>query len=165
MGVHGNGYRLDRWSIWNKHLGAHMIHARSILFLNTPSQSRCVDGRSEGSSAQRPSLGRRAALAEEVLVHFSSISQDHCLVDRLRALISRRHPASFIQGGHRSGVQLRSQRWPGSFRRGERPVCLSRLRGAAEMDYHRMSIAAAISSTKKTGSNTGGTSHSRTLNL
>jgi hypothetical protein len=63
-----------------------------------------------------------AALAEEMLVHFSGISQDHCLVHRLRALISRRYPASFIQGGHRSGVQLLSQRWPGSFRRGERAV-------------------------------------------
>jgi hypothetical protein len=44
-------------------------------------------------------LGRRAALGEEMLVHFSGISQDHCLVHRLRALISRRHLASFIQGG------------------------------------------------------------------
>jgi hypothetical protein len=35
-------------------------------------------------------LCRRAALAEEMLVHFSGISQDHCLVHRLRALISRR---------------------------------------------------------------------------
>jgi hypothetical protein len=31
---------------------------------------------------------RLAALADEVVVHFGSISQDHCLVHRFRALIS-----------------------------------------------------------------------------
>jgi len=36
---------------------------------------------------------------------------------------------------------------------------------SAEMDYHRMSTVAAISSTKRIGSSTGGTSHSRTLDL
>ena len=33
------------------------------------------------------------------------------------------------------------------------------------MNYHRISIAAATNSTRKIGSNIGGTSHSRILNL
>jgi hypothetical protein len=36
--------------------------------------------------------GSLAALAEALVVHFSGISQDHCLVHRLRALISRGIP-------------------------------------------------------------------------
>jgi hypothetical protein len=40
-----------------------------------------------------------------MLVNFSGISKDHCPVHRLRALISRRHLASFIEGGYRPDVQ------------------------------------------------------------
>jgi hypothetical protein len=40
-------------------------------------------------SAERPSSGRRAALAEELLVNFNGISKNHCLVHRRRAPISR----------------------------------------------------------------------------
>jgi hypothetical protein len=36
-------------------------------------------------------FGWRVALAEEMLVHFSSILKDPCLAHRLRALIPRRH--------------------------------------------------------------------------
>ena len=60
----------------------------------------------EGVIAERPSFGRRAALAEEMLVNFNGIAKDHRLVHRLRARFSRRHLASSIQGGHRSDVQL-----------------------------------------------------------
>jgi hypothetical protein len=60
----------------------------------------------EGVAAERPSFGRRAALAAEMLVNFNGISKDHCLIHRLRARISRRHLAGFIQGGHRLDVQL-----------------------------------------------------------
>jgi len=35
----------------------------------------------------------------------------------------------------------------------------------ATLDHHRIAIAAATSSTRKMGSNTGGTSHSRKLNV
>jgi hypothetical protein len=56
----------------------------------------------EGVIAERPSFGRRAALAAEMLVNFNGIAKDH----RLRARFSRRHLASSIQGGHRSDVQL-----------------------------------------------------------
>jgi len=41
-----------------------------------------------------------AALAEEMLVHFSGILKDPCLAHRLRAPIPWRHLASFIEGGH-----------------------------------------------------------------
>lgn len=41
----------------------------------------------------------RAALAQEMLVHFSRISKDLCLAHRLRAPICRWHCASFSQGG------------------------------------------------------------------
>jgi hypothetical protein len=36
---------------------------------------------------------------------------------------------------------------------------------SAEVDYHRIIATAATNSTKKIGSNIGGTSHSRILNL
>jgi hypothetical protein len=58
----------------------------------------------EGVTAERPSSGLRAALAAEMLVNFNGIAKDYCLVHRLRAPISRRHVASFIQGGHRPDV-------------------------------------------------------------
>jgi len=45
-------------------------------------------------------------LPKKMLVNFDRISKDHCLVHRLRAPISRRHLASFIQGGHRPDVPL-----------------------------------------------------------
>jgi hypothetical protein len=60
----------------------------------------------EGMAAERPSVGQRVALAAELLVNFNGISKDHCPVHRRRARISRRHLTSFIQGGHRPGVQL-----------------------------------------------------------
>ena len=64
----------------------------------------------KGVAAERPSFGRRAALAAEMLVNFNGVSKDHCLVHRLRAPISRKHLASFIQGGHRPDVQFVSYR-------------------------------------------------------
>src|SRR5258707_13727545 len=39
----------------------------------------------EGVAAERPSFGRRAALAAEMLVNYNGISKDHCLVHRRRA--------------------------------------------------------------------------------
>ena len=60
----------------------------------------------EGGCAELPSLGWRAALADEMPVHFSGISKDDCLLHRHRAPFSRRHLASFIQGGHHPDVQL-----------------------------------------------------------
>jgi hypothetical protein len=60
----------------------------------------------EGVIAERPSFGLRAALAAELLVNFNGIAKDHCLIHRFRAFISRRHVASFIQGGHRPDAQL-----------------------------------------------------------
>ena len=64
----------------------------------------------EGVIAERPSFGRRAALAAEMLVNFNGIAKDHRLVHRLRAPVSRKHLASFIQGGHSPDVQLLSYR-------------------------------------------------------
>jgi hypothetical protein len=57
----------------------------------------------EGGELSLFGFGWRAALAEEMLVHFSGISKDPCLVHRLRAPIPWRHLASFIQGGHCPG--------------------------------------------------------------
>jgi hypothetical protein len=79
----------DRRSIQNKYLGAHMIHAR-VLFPEYPSQVMLRERRIwKGVAAERPSFGRRAALAAEMLVNFDGISKDHCLVHCLRAPISR----------------------------------------------------------------------------
>ena len=58
---------------------------------------------------------RCAALAAEKLVNLRGISKDHCFVNRLGALIPRRHLASLIQGGDRPGAQIVSQRRWGFF--------------------------------------------------
>ncbi len=52
------------------------------------------------------SYGRRAALAAEQLVKFGGIPKDDCFVNRLGALIPRRHLVSLVQGDHRPGVQF-----------------------------------------------------------
>ena len=52
----------------------------------------------------------RAALAAEKSVNLRGISKDHRFVNRLGALIARRHLASLVQGGDRPGVQIVSQR-------------------------------------------------------
>jgi hypothetical protein len=90
----------------------------------------------KGVAAERPSFGRRVALGAEMLVNFNGISKDHCLVHRLRATVSRKHLASFIQGGHRPDVQLVSYRRFGWFRP-EQTGCLPELMaGSAEVGYH-----------------------------
>jgi hypothetical protein len=61
-------------------------------------------------AAERPSFGWRAALGAEMLVNFNGVSKDHCLVHRLRAPVSRKHLASFIEGGHSPDVQFLSYR-------------------------------------------------------
>jgi hypothetical protein len=60
----------------------------------------------EGGKLSLFGFGWRAALAEEMLVHFSDILKILVLAHRLRAPIPWRHLASFMQGGTTLAVQL-----------------------------------------------------------
>ena len=53
---------------------------------------------------------RCVALEAEKPVNLSGISKDRCFVNRLGALIPRRHLASLVQSDDRPGVQIVSQR-------------------------------------------------------
>ena len=64
-----------------------------------------------------PSYGRCGGFAREKFVKLDGIPKDHCFVERLGALIPRRHPASFIQGDRRHGVQIVGERRSGLFNR------------------------------------------------
>ena len=62
-------------------------------------------------------------------VNLRGISKDRCFVNRLGALIPRRHLASLVQGDDRPGVQIVSQR---------RWDCAVKLRDAGSpLDNHR----------------------------
>ena len=58
---------------------------------------------------------RSAAVAPQKLLKLCGISQGHCFVHRLGALIPRRHLASPVQGGDRAAVEILSQRRWGLF--------------------------------------------------
>ena len=68
-------------------------------------------------------------------------------------------PASLAEGGDRPGLQISQRRRANLFNRRQGVLRF------ATLDHHRIAIAAATSSTRKMGSNTGGTSHSRRLNV
>jgi hypothetical protein len=67
------------------------------------------------------SYRRPVALAGEKFVDLDGIPRDCCFVNRLGALIPRRHPASLVEGDHRPCVQIAGKRRSGLFAR-RRPV-------------------------------------------
>jgi hypothetical protein len=107
-----------------------------------------------------PLDGRCVALAGEKFVKLDGIPEHQCSMGRLGALLSRRHPASLVEGDNRPRLQVPGKRRTGFFDWRRR---ILRFRHAT-LDHHWITIAAATSSTRKIGINTGGTSHSRGLN-
>lgn len=106
------GLRPDTQSKHSRHsiLGGRHVFHEILLVLQASGPSGWPVPQWSQRDRQLPPFCWRAALAEEMLVHFSSISKDPCLARRLRAPISRRHCASFSQGGHRPDIQLVSYR-------------------------------------------------------
>jgi hypothetical protein len=70
------------------------------FFLNIPASHDAWTVDVEVGELSLFGFGWRAALAEEMLLHFSGILMDPCLAHRIRAPILWRHLASFTQGGY-----------------------------------------------------------------